>query len=130
MKRPLFPAGSQDISEQIRLSPGVVSGNHVFLTGMTGSRGDGTMPNSLEEQFHNAFAKIGDVLKEAELDFGAIVEMTSYHVGLRAHFETFNTIRALYVKRPYPAWTAIEVAGLRRQGAVVEIKVIAALTDT
>ncbi|WP_275041520.1 hypothetical protein [Tateyamaria sp. ANG-S1] len=31
------------------------------------------------------------------------------------------------LRAPYPAWTAVEVAGLRRVGAVVEIRAIAAL---
>ncbi len=33
-----------------------------------------------------------------------------------------------YVREPFPAWTAIEVAGLRRGGATMEIRVIAAIT--
>jgi len=41
------------------------------------------------------------------------------------HFDLFNTIRLEYLKDPYPAWTAVEVAGLRREGAIVEIRVIA-----
>ncbi len=113
----------------MKLSPGVVSHGHVFVTGMTGSRVDGTMPDKLEDQFHMAFDKIGHVLAEAGLDHSATVEMTTYHVGLRDHFETFNTVRAQYVSDPFPAWTAVEVAGLRREGAVVEIRVIAALPD-
>lgn len=126
-RRALFPAGSQDQASQIKVSPGIVSGQHVFLTGMTGSGPDGTMPSNLDEQFHQAFAKIGAVLSEAGLSFSAIVEMTSYHVGLRGHFDQFNTVRSKYVEDPFPAWTAVEVAGLRREGAVVEIRVIAAM---
>ena len=123
----LIPPGSETVAEQIKISPGVLSGNHVFLTGMTGSRADGSMPEDLTEQFHLAFEKIGAVLAEADLSFDAIVEMTSYHIGLRDHFDLFNRVRADYVSAPYPAWTAVEVAGLRRHGAVVEIRVIAAI---
>ncbi len=123
----LVPPGSETVADQIKISPGVISGNHVFLTGMTGSRPDGSMPEDLEEQFRQAFEKIGAVLNEAGLTHGSIVEMTSYHVGLRDHFDLFNKIRSDYVDAPYPAWTALEVAGLRREGAVVEIRVIAAL---
>ena len=43
----------------------------------------------------------------------------------RGHFDLFNTIRLEYLKDPYPAWTAAEIAGLRREGAIVEIRVIA-----
>lgn len=124
----LFPAGPRNTADQIKLSPGIISGNHVFLTGMTGSAPDGTMPENLDDQFRQAFKKIGAVLREAGLGFGSIVEMTSYHVGLRDHFDRFCAIRSEYVLEPYPAWTAVEVAGLRREGAVVEIRVVAAMS--
>ncbi|MEO0624832.1 MAG: RidA family protein [Pseudomonadota bacterium] len=126
-RQPLFPAGSHDAAAALMLSPGIVSAGHVFVTGMTGSRADGSMPSDPEEQFRLAFEKIGSVLAEADLDFGAVVEMTSYHVGLDSHFDAFAAVRADYVRAPYPAWTAVEVAGLRRKGALVEIRVVAAL---
>lgn len=109
----------------LKLSPGIVAGNFLFLTGMTGSRGDGSMPSDAAEQFRAAFEKIGAVLAEDGLGHDAIVEMTSYHVGLREHFDLFSAVRGEYVAEPYPAWTAVEVAGLRREGAVVEIRVVA-----
>jgi enamine deaminase RidA (YjgF/YER057c/UK114 family) len=127
-RRALFPAGDRITVDRIKLSPGIISGNHVFVTGMTGSRPDEKMPENLEEQFRQAFDKIGAVLLEAGLGFDSIVEMTSYHIGLRDHFDRFCAIRSEYVSEPYPAWTAVEVAGLRREGAVVEIRVVAALS--
>lgn len=126
-RKALFPAGGRAAADRLKLSPGIVSGTHVFLTGMTGSSPDGTMPASPEAQFRQAFEKIGAVLAEAGLGFDAIVEMTSYHVGLRDHFDRFSAIRADYLEDPYPAWTAVEVAGLRREGALVEIREVAAL---
>ena len=107
------------------MSPGILSGDHVFLTGVTGSDLQGRMPEDPEIQMRNAFEKIGSVLREARLTFRSIVEMTSYHVGLRGHFDLFDAIRLEYLEEPYPAWTAVEVAGLRREGAIVEIRVIA-----
>jgi enamine deaminase RidA (YjgF/YER057c/UK114 family) len=35
------------------------------------------------------------------------------------------SIRAKHMTKSYPAWTAIEVAGFVREGAVVEIRCIA-----
>jgi len=78
-----------------------------------------------EAQFRNAFDKIGIILREEGLTFQSIVEMTTYHIGLRAHFELFDKIRLECFDAPYPAWTAVEVAGLRREDAVIEIRVIA-----
>jgi enamine deaminase RidA (YjgF/YER057c/UK114 family) len=123
----LFPPGSRATADRMQLSPGIISGNHVFLTGMTGSSPDGSMPANPQDQFRQAFDKIGAVLGEAGLGFDAIVEMTSYHIGLADHFDTFCAVRAAYVRAPFPAWTAVEVAGLRRPGALVEIRVVAAI---
>ncbi|MGH6805710.1 MAG: Rid family hydrolase, partial [Ensifer adhaerens] len=94
-------------------------------TGATGGDARGHMPLDPEIQIRNVFEKIGTVLREAGLTFRSVVEMTTYHVGLRSHFDIFNAIRLEYVEEPYPAWTAVEVAGLRREGAIVEIRVIA-----
>lgn len=126
-RKVLVPPALRTACAQAGMSPGVVSHNHVFLTGVTGSAADGSMPETEQAQFHACFDKIGAVLAEAQLGLDAIVEMTSYHVGLRAHFELFDTVRRAHLSAPFPAWTAVEVAGLRRDGAVVEIRVVAAL---
>lgn len=111
-------------AERLKLSPGILSGSHLFLTGVIGGNPQG-MPDDPEEQFRAVFEKIRTVLAEIDLTFDAVVEMTSYHVGIREHFDLFDRIRLEYVTEPYPAWTAIEAGGLRRQGALVEVRVIA-----
>ncbi|POF29009.1 RidA family protein [Roseibium marinum] len=108
-----------------RMSPGLACGDFVFLTGFTGEEPNGDLPEDPETQIRNAFRKVGLVLAKAGLSYGALVDMTSYHVGLRTHLETFKTIRAEFVEEPYPAWTAIEVNGFVREGAIVEIKAVA-----
>ncbi len=128
-KRAIVPPELRAASEGLKMSPAILSGNHLFLTGSTGGDSDGRMPANPEDQFRNAFGKIGVILKEAGLTFDAVVEMTTYHVGLRDHFELFDSVRLECFREPYPAWTAVEVAGLRREGAIVEIRVIAG-TDT
>lgn len=123
--QPIFPLGSKASATALKLSPGVISNGHIFVTGMTGSSTDGTMPTDPATQFRSAFDKIRAVLHAAGTDTNAIVEMTSYHVGIHDHFDTFNEVRCEYVSDPFPAWTAIEVAALRRSGALVEVRVIA-----
>lgn len=128
-KTALFPPGSKDQATQVKVSPGIISGDHVFLTGVTGSRPDGSMPENPEDQIRSAFNKISLILAQAGLTHDAIVEMTTYHIGIHDHFDLFNEIRCEYVSDPYPAWTAVEVAALRRVGAIVEIRVIASLVS-
>jgi len=53
--------------------------------------------------------------------------MTTFHVGLQRHLETFMKVKDRYVHPPYPAWTAIGITELAFPGGLVEIKVIARL---
>lgn len=126
-KRLIVPAEFRAAVEVAKMSPAIISGNHAFLTGVTGGEPDGSMPMDAETQMRNVFEKVGKVLREAGLTFDAIVEMTTYHVGLRGHFDLFDRLRLEYLEAPYPAWTAVEVAGLRREGAIVEMRVIASV---
>ena len=121
----IVPPELRAAADQLNMSPAIVSGDHVFLTGTTGSDARGGMPDDPETQMRNAFEKIGVVLRAGGLTYRSIVEMTTYHVGLRDHFGLFNDVRLEYLIEPYPAWTAVEVAGLRREGAIVEIRIIA-----
>ncbi|UUX48842.1 RidA family protein [Nisaea acidiphila] len=124
-KRAIVPPALRAAAEQLKMSPAILSGGHLFLTGSTGGNADGTMPGDAAIQMRNALGKIGAILAEAGVGFDAVVEMTTYHVGLREHFEAIDRVRLEHFSEPFPAWTAVEVAGLRRDGAVIEIRVIA-----
>ena len=77
-----------------------------------------------------AFDTVSEVLATGGLDWSHVVDMTSFHVGLADHLALFKSVRAAYVHRPYPAWTAIEVAGFATPGVIVELKVVARMPDT
>jgi enamine deaminase RidA (YjgF/YER057c/UK114 family) len=77
-KRVLIPPDFREAAEKLNMSPGIVSGDHVFLTGVTGSDPTGLMPAEPEAQFRNIFQKIAGVLAVADLTLDAVVEMTSY----------------------------------------------------
>ena len=107
------------------LSPAVVSNGLASRGGVTGSGPDGAMPADPDAQVRAAFAKTGAVLGAAENSFAALVEMTRCHVGLHRHLDLFRAVRARLVAAPFPARTAVEVAGSRREGALVGIRAIA-----
>lgn len=108
-----------------KMSPGLEHDGIIFMTGFTGAAADGSLSPNPADQIEAAFTKVGQVLNKAGLGFEHLLEMTSYHVGLRDHLEVFKQIRNRHVLEPYPAWTAIEVAGFVREGAVVELRCIA-----
>ena len=121
----IIPRALQSYYDDWHMSPGLLGGGFVFFTGFTGTLADGTLSPDPEQQIRDAFGKVQAVLDAGGMTFADIVEMTSYHVGLRDHLELFKKVRDEHVQEPYPAWTAIEVAGFVREGAIVEIRVIA-----
>ena len=126
--RAIVPDTMQDLLRDWHMSPGIVSGDHVFLTGFNGCPVDGPPPPSAKAQFRIAFDTVAEVLAAGGLGWGDVVDMTSFHIGLRDHLEAFKALRAEYVRAPYPAWTAIEVAGFATDDVVIELKVVARLS--
>ncbi|MGK0273337.1 MAG: enamine deaminase RidA (YjgF/YER057c/UK114 family) [Cocleimonas sp.] len=53
--------------------------------------------------------------------------MITYHVGLRANLESFMSVKDEFIFEPFPAWTAVGVSELAKEGAIVEIRVTAKL---
>ncbi len=115
----------QSLYDDWHMSPGLGCSGFVFLTGVNGVTSDGTISSNAAEQIETAFTQAEAVLSEGGMSFEDVVEVTSYHVGIRQHLETFRDIWKRKVVEPYPAWTAIEVAGFASAGVVVELRIIA-----
>ena len=124
-KTPIVPPDFAHFSRDWHMSPGIDTGSFVFLSGITGVRADGGLSGEPETQFRDAFAIVGRHLAEAGLEFDDIVEMTSYHVGLRDHLAAFMAAKDSFITAPYPAWTAIGVSELITEGALAEIRIVA-----
>ena len=125
MKRTVAALEFVHYPEEWHLSPALDTGEFVFLSGQTGCRPDNTVAADPEPQFREAFEFLKANLAAADLTFGDVVEMTTYHVGLRRHLATFTRVKDEYVFTPYPAWTAIGVTELISEGTLLEIRVIA-----
>lgn len=78
-----------------------------------------------EAQFATAFEALGAILAEAGAGLCDIVELTTYHVEMGRHMETFMRVRDRYLSAPWPAWTAIGVSELIVPGGLVEIRAVA-----
>ncbi|MGH8877417.1 MAG: RidA family protein [Stackebrandtia sp.] len=105
----------------------VRSGNLVLVSGLTGTAPPGHVANDAAQQVRMAFQQVGWCLAAAGLEYRHIVEMTTYHVGLRDHLDVFARVKDEFITAPYPAWTAIGVSELITPGAIVEIRVTAEL---
>ncbi len=108
-----------------KMAPGAEVDGFLFLTGFNGKGLDGIVSADAAKQIDTAFDQVFSVLGEAGMDASHIVEVTSYHIGLKEHLEVFKEIWGQRMCEPYPAWTAIEVAGFASEGVMVEMRVVA-----
>lgn len=125
----VVPAGMEPIYEQFHFAPAVRAGRWLRCSGQLGTDERFEIVAEPEAQFVRAFENVKHVLAAAEVDFSDVVEMTTFHVGLRQHLPTFMQVKDRYLAAPYPAWTAIGVVELAVPGALVEIRVTARLRD-
>ncbi|WP_299964214.1 Rid family hydrolase [uncultured Roseobacter sp.] len=125
MRHAIVPEALARAAAATGFSPAIRAGEFLFLTGATGGREDGSMPHSISEQARIALSKAQVVLAAAGADEGHVVELTSYHRDIAATFRQVQTVLEDIFSAPLPAWTAVEVAALRRPGALVEFRIVA-----
>jgi enamine deaminase RidA (YjgF/YER057c/UK114 family) len=123
----VVPRGFEAMYENWHFAQAVREGDTLWCSGQLGVGPDGKCPDDPKAQFRLAFEGLGRVLAEGGASFADVVEITTFHVGLRQHLAAFSAVKDDFVKKPYPAWTAIGVTELAIPGALVEIRAIAKL---
>jgi enamine deaminase RidA (YjgF/YER057c/UK114 family) len=117
--------GLEAFEQQWHLSHVVTTRGLLLLSGVTGTHVDGVVSSDPSEQFERAFVHLRRYLEAAGASIDDLVEMTSYHVGLRQHLPAFVAVKDQHIAAPYPAWSAIGVSELITEGALVEIRAVA-----
>lgn len=122
----IVPEESRGTYERMHFAPAVEHDGVILCSGVIGTDAKGAVPESVEEEFRNAWEGVGRTLRAAGADYADILEITSYHVGLQGHVGKFMKIKNEFLpNEPYPAWTAIGITELAIPGAHVEIRIIA-----
>lgn len=105
------------------------SGRMVFVSGMIGWDAEGKFPASdIAGQVRVALQNIVDVLAEGGAKPEHIVRMTWYVTDRKAYVAAYPEIGVAYreiIGKHFPTMTAVEVAGLVEDEALVEIEVTA-----
>jgi enamine deaminase RidA (YjgF/YER057c/UK114 family) len=122
---PIIPEGYEGFYNDFHFAPANKVGDKLYVSGQIGFSEGLAVSDDPETQFTAAFEHVKAVLAGAGKTMADIVEMTTFHVGLQAHANTFLAVKDKYIDAPYPAWTAIGIEELFVPGALVEIKVIA-----
>ncbi|GHF82618.1 RidA family protein [Streptomyces thermodiastaticus] len=107
-------------------APAVRANGLLFISGQIGRRPDGVPGETAEEQTELALRRLEEILRLENLTFADLVDVTSYHVGIRENMAGFLAAKQRLVKAPHPAWTIIGVSGLASPEILVEIQATAA----
>ena len=121
----IVPDAMRPHYEALHFAPAVREGGHLYCSGMLGLGPDGTAIADPEAQFTQVFESIKDLLSLGGATLADILDVTSFHVNLGKHLQTFVKVKEQYIPAPYPAWTAVGVNELALPGALVEVKVTA-----
>lgn len=114
----VIPETMRKAYDAFHYAPAVREGGLIFCSGVIGQG------ESAEDEFRDAWTKIGLVLAEAGSAYSDIVDTTLYIVDLGANAPVMAQVKDEFIAAPYPASTWIGVSGLVRPGARAEIKVV------
>ena len=127
---PAFEAisGSTPWPARYTFSPAVRTGNLLFISGTTATddRGELVAPGDIVEQTRVILRKFQQLLQAAGGSMEHIVETTEYITTTEQYRRTAE-VRREFFRPPYPTATGVIVAGLLREGAVIEISAVAVL---
>lgn len=129
------PVNPPSLGKPLGYAHGMRSGNLLFLAGQIGAE---PLPNGrhrvvapgLVPQFEKALRNVVEIVASSGGSPASVLEMTVYVTSMldyrAARAEVGEAWRRV-MGRHYPAMTLVEVAGLFEEGAVVEIRAVAAV---
>ena len=111
-------------------SPGlVVEGKRlVFISGQLPTDAEGKLVGAgdMEAQVRQSFANVQRLLNQAGASMDDVVKITAFLTSL-ADYAKYSAVRREFFAPNFPASSAVQVAGLVLEGAMVEIEAVAVL---
>ena len=107
-------------------SQGIEVNGFVFLSGTLGINSDtGELAgNDVVSQLEQIVKNISDVLKEAGCTINDVVKATVFMTDIK-DYAAMNEAYMKLFRPPYPTRTCVEISALPKEGALIEIEVIA-----
>ncbi|NCY24349.1 MAG: RidA family protein [Rhodospirillales bacterium] len=123
--RAIVPPGMEHFPVQSGYAPGMVAGGLLFMAGQLGRDDAMQVIADPEAQITRAWQNVLTILHHAGASVTDLVDVTTFHVGLREHLPLYRQVRDRFMAGHTPPWTAIGVSELSRPGLIVEIKCVA-----
>ena len=121
----IVPDQMREIVSRSGYAPAIKVGATLYCAGQVGRTPQLEIIKDPEMQFEACWENLRVVLAAGGCTFEDVVDMTTYHVDMAHHMETFREVKNRLFPRGGCAWTAIGVAELARPGLLVEIKCVA-----
>ena len=110
-----------------QFSQAVKSGNTIYVSGQVGVDENFKPGSGIEEQTDLAFLNLKKVLAEAGATLEDVVELVTYHTSMK-DISGFSKVKAKFIAKDYPAWTAVGVTALVLPALLVEIRATAVIS--
>lgn len=122
--------GGKPWSDRYTYVPALRVGNLLFLSGTTGTDDKNQIVDrdDIVAQTRAIFRKFERLLNEVGATCADIVETTDY-VTTTENYKATAAVRRDIFKGHYPTATGVVVAGLLREGALIEISAIAVIPE-
>jgi enamine deaminase RidA (YjgF/YER057c/UK114 family) len=116
--------------DRYTFAPAVRSGDLLFVSGMTATDENGVLvaPGDIVGQARCIFEKLSQVLEAAGATFDDVVMTRDYFVTTEGYRGT-AAIRREFFGEEFSAATGVQVAGLLREGALIEIEAVAVVKE-
>ena len=98
-------------------------GDTIYLSGVVAGVRQGETDLTLG--YERAFKELGETLRSAGANWEDVIDVTTFHTDLTTQMPAIVAVKNRYIKAPFPAWTAIQVARLIPANGITEIKIVA-----
>jgi enamine deaminase RidA (YjgF/YER057c/UK114 family) len=103
-------------------------GRLIYTSGEQGRDRNGDLPSDIRAQSIQLLENIKAALAAVGATFDNVIKVNVYMLDLRKHQPIWSEVKQQYVnKNAPPASTTVQVSALTREGALLEVEVVAAL---
>ena len=103
-------------------------GRLIYTSGEQGRDRNGDLPVDIKAQSIQLLENIKAALAAVGATFDNVIKVNVYMLDLRKHQPIWSEVKQQYVnKNAPPASTTVQVSALTREGALLEVEVVAAL---